>query len=136
MTFAFLPFLPFLHEKSQRTIQNQGNPIILTGAAALNKVLGREVYSSNLQIGGTQIMYTNGVSHLVAKDDYDGVLSIMKWLSYVPNKKGGNLPTINSIDPVDRPVDFYPPKTPYDPRVFFDSFTSLWLLIKPLSHHQ
>ena len=33
--------------------------IILTGVGALNKVLGREVYSSNAQLG-TQIMY-NGV---------------------------------------------------------------------------
>ena len=27
-------------------------PIILTGAAALNKVLGRAVYDSNVQLGG------------------------------------------------------------------------------------
>jgi hypothetical protein len=30
-----------------------------------NQVLGRDVYQSNEQIGGTQIMYANGVSHLV-----------------------------------------------------------------------
>ena len=96
----------------QRAVQNEGNPIILTGAGALNKasiaaslavrihrltptqpwwcwrrgrgaqVLGREVYSSNLQLGGTQIMYSNGVSHLTAKDDYSGVLAILNWLSY------------------------------------------------------
>ena len=45
-------------------------------------MLGREVYTSNLQLGGTQIMYANGVSHLTAKDDYNGVLAILNWLSY------------------------------------------------------
>ena len=71
---------------SQRAVQNDGNPIILTGAGALNKVLGREVYSSNLQLGGTQIMYSNGVSHLTAKDDYNGVLAILNWLRYGMHK--------------------------------------------------
>jgi len=48
----------------ERTVQVEGQPIILTGAGALNEVLGREVYTSNLQLGGTQIMFKNGVSHL------------------------------------------------------------------------
>jgi hypothetical protein len=69
-------------------VQNEGNPIILTGAGALNKVLGREVYTSNLQLGGPQIMYANGVSHLLAKDDYNGVLAILNWLAYVKRAHG------------------------------------------------
>jgi len=44
----------------QRVIQLDDSHIILTGAGALNKVLGREVYTSNAQLGGTQIMYNNG----------------------------------------------------------------------------
>ena len=44
----------------QRVIQVENSHIILTGAGALNKVLGREVYSSNQQLGGTQIMHNNG----------------------------------------------------------------------------
>ena len=44
----------------QRVIQLEDSHIILTGAGALNKVLGREVYTSNAQLGGTQIMYNNG----------------------------------------------------------------------------
>lgn len=44
----------------QRVIQLEESHIILTGASALNKVLGREVYTSNSQLGGTQIMYNNG----------------------------------------------------------------------------
>ena len=41
-------------------VQLEESHIILTGASALNKVLGREVYTSNSQLGGTQIMYNNG----------------------------------------------------------------------------
>ena len=29
-------------------------------------------------------MYSNGVSHAVSSDDYNGVLTMLKWLSYVP----------------------------------------------------
>ncbi|KAF9288230.1 acetyl-coenzyme-A carboxylase [Mortierella alpina] len=61
----------YLVRLGQRTIQNEGQPIILTGAPALNKLLGRDVYTSNLQLGGTQIMYKNGVSHLTAQNDYE-----------------------------------------------------------------
>ena len=48
------------------------------------QVLGREVYTSNAQLGGIQIMHNNGVSHLTAHSDFEGVVSIVNWLSYVP----------------------------------------------------
>lgn len=47
----------YLLRLGQRTVQVEGQPIILTGAPALNKVLGREVYTSNLQLGGTQVSF-------------------------------------------------------------------------------
>lgn len=108
----------YLVRLGQRAVQVEGQPIILTGANALNKVLGREVYSSNLQLGGTQIMYKNGVSHLTAANDLEGVLSIVNWLSYVPAVKGAALPLTPSLDPVDREISYTPPKGPYDPRWF------------------
>jgi acetyl-CoA carboxylase / biotin carboxylase 1 len=37
----------YLIRLGQRAIQVEGQPIILTGAPALNKVLGRELYTSN-----------------------------------------------------------------------------------------
>ena len=43
----------YLVRLGERAVQVEGQPIILTGAPALNKVLGREVYTSNLQLGGT-----------------------------------------------------------------------------------
>jgi len=105
----------YLVRLGQRTVQTKG-PIILTGASALNKVLGRKVYSSNFQLGGTQVMYSNGVSHLICHDDLQGVADMVNWLSFIPAKKNGRLPVIDPVDPVDRLVDFTPSKQPYDPR--------------------
>ena len=59
----------YLVRLGQRAIQ-KGPPILLTGEAALNKVLGKKVYTSNYQLGGTQIMYNNGVSHEVPCPDH------------------------------------------------------------------
>ena len=55
--------------RSQRIIQKEGSPLILTGYAALNRLLGRSVYTSHNQLGGTQIMHHNGVAHLTVADD-------------------------------------------------------------------
>lgn len=107
----------YLVRLGQRAIQIEGQPIILTGAPAINKLLGREVYSSNLQLGGTQIMYKNGVSHLTARDDLAGITSIIKWISYVPDKRGAPLPvSYMHVDPWDRDVEYMPPKGTYDVR--------------------
>lgn len=107
----------YLVRLGQRAIQIEGQPIILTGAPAINKLLGREVYSSNLQLGGTQIMYKNGVSHLTAQDDLEGISSIMKWISFVPDKRNSPVPVShNHRDTWDRDVDYMPPKGVYDVR--------------------
>ena len=107
----------YLVRLGQRAIQIEGQPIILTGAAAINKVLGREIYSSNLQLGGTQIMYRNGVSHMTATDDFEGVTKIVDWMSFVPDKKNGSLPVLAPTDPWDRTITFFPPtKQAYDVR--------------------
>lgn len=67
-----------------------------------------------------QIMYKNGVSHLTAESDLDGALQIVQWLSYVPDRKGKAIPIFPSGDPWDRPIDYMPPKGPYDPRWFIE----------------
>jgi acetyl-CoA carboxylase/biotin carboxylase 1 len=101
----------------QRAVQIEGQPIILTGAPALNNLLGREVYTSNLQLGGTQIMYRNGVSHLTAQDDFAGVAKILEWMSFVPDKRNNPLPITPSVDAWDRDVVYTPPqKQAYDVR--------------------
>jgi acetyl-CoA carboxylase/biotin carboxylase 1 len=108
----------YLVRLGQRTVQNEGQPIILTGAPALNKVLGREVYTSNLQLGGTQIMYKNGVSHLTAENDLEGIHKIVQWLSFVPAVRNAPVTMRIGTDPIDRDIEFTPPKGPSDPRFF------------------
>ncbi|GKY96267.1 hypothetical protein MPSEU_000586300 [Mayamaea pseudoterrestris] len=106
----------YLVRLGQRVIQMKNGPIILTGYSALNKLLGRDVYTSQDQLGGPQIMYPNGVAHDIVEDDQGGVAAILKWLSCVP-RKVGELPACRlSGDPIDRPVAFRPTPTPYDPR--------------------
>jgi len=48
----------YLVRLGQRVVQVEGQPIILTGAPAINKVLGKEVYTSNIQLGGPQVCAT------------------------------------------------------------------------------
>eukprot|EP01134_Creolimax_fragrantissima_P000481 CFRG0481T1 len=110
----------YLVRLGQRAVQVEGSSIILTGADALNKVLGSNVYTSNQQLGGTQIMYHNGVSHITVPDDYTGVYAVLKWLAYVPKNRGAPLPcrSLSSLnDPIDRLIEFEPSKIDsYDPR--------------------
>ena len=47
-------------------------------------MLGREVYTSNNQLGGVQVMHNNGVSHAVTANDFDGVCMLLSWLAYMP----------------------------------------------------
>lgn len=111
----------YLVRLGQRMIQNRG-PVILTGAAALNKVLGRNVYTSNDQLGGPQIMHPNGISHRIVESDLDGIVDMLSWLSFVPKSKGARLPIMPPLDPVDRKVDFIPTKVPYDPRCMLSGY--------------
>jgi acetyl-CoA carboxylase / biotin carboxylase 1 len=110
----------YLVRLGQRTIQRTRNsPIILTGHQALNKLMGREIYTANDQLGGPMIMYPNGVSHLLAEDSMESVTKALSWLSYVPSTKNGHLPIrdISGCDSLDRIVEFSPLKgITYDAR--------------------
>lgn len=76
----------YLVRLGQRVVQVENSDIILTGAPALNKLLGREVYTSNAQLGGIQIMHRNGVTHVVVPNDFEGSKLIPVWVA-----KGGGL---------------------------------------------
>ena len=110
----------YLVRLGQRTIQkNSNSPIILTGYQALNKLMGVDVYSTNDQLGGPGIMYSNGISHLAENDHLSAVISTIHWLSYVPTVRGGLLPItdITGVDEIERPITFVPEAgVPYDPR--------------------
>lgn len=66
------------------------------------------------------VMYRNGVSHLLAQDDLKAMIQAVKWLSYVPARKGLPLPRFIKDDTWDRSIDYMPPKGPYDPRWMLD----------------
>lgn len=95
----------YLLRLGQRVVQVENAHIILTGHAALNKVLGRNVYSSNDQLGGTQVMFNNGVAHTTEPIDSDGVYRMLHWLSYVPAVAGAAVPMVQPADAIDRPVE-------------------------------
>ena len=106
---------------AHRVVQARASHLILTGAPALNTLLGKEVccfgpyffleksdlleniyisifkendclffqvYTSNNQLGGIQIMYKNGVTHAVVDDDFEGICKIVQWMSYLPTEVG------------------------------------------------
>jgi acetyl-CoA carboxylase/biotin carboxylase 1 len=82
-------------------------------------LIGKEVYTSQDQLGGPQIMYPNGVTHEVVDNDREGMKSVIDWLSYTPKDFYSYTPTLRNnllIDPPERLVEFTPTKTPYDPR--------------------
>merc|ERR1712151_1125342 len=115
----------YLVRLGQRVIQKNVGPILLTGYSALNKLLGREVYNSQDQLGGPQIMVPNGVTHETVDDDQEGVAAILKWLSFVP-KEVGALPSARATaDPVNRAVTWKPTPTPYDPRLMMGGTTDM-----------
>ncbi|RYG42610.1 hypothetical protein EON68_01630, partial [archaeon] len=99
----------YLVRLGHRTIQKSGSaPIILTGYEALNKLMGSDVYSSNLQLGGPKIMYHNGVSHETVDNDFEGVSAMLRWLAFLPRTRGAPLPVMDVArgDEVDRDVEF------------------------------
>jgi len=106
----------YLNRLGQRTIQMAQGPMILTGFGALNKLLGRAVYTSQDQLGGPQVMVPNGVTHQLVQNDQEGVSAILDWLSYIPKDTWSVPPMIAPIDPVERDITFIPSKRPYDPR--------------------
>ncbi|CAI2186379.1 8122_t:CDS:10 [Funneliformis geosporum] len=83
----------------------EGQHVILTGSPALNKVLGREVYTGNLQLGGTQIMLKNGVSHLTVQNDFGYYKGYA--MSFLRSSR--NSIFMNS-DTLDRDVNYVPPR--------------------------
>ena len=82
----------YVNRLSSRVIQQRHGPMILTGFSALNKLLGRQVYTSQDQLGGPQVMCPNEVTHLLVENDQEGCERILEWLSFVPKYQHGPLP--------------------------------------------
>jgi len=77
----------YLARLGGRVVQKSNSPIILTGYQALNKLLQKEMYSSNIDIGGPDIMARNGVVGKTVETDTQGALEIIKWVDYVATQR-------------------------------------------------
>eukprot|EP00850_Spirogloea_muscicola_P021958 SM000269S09913 [mRNA] locus=s269:25943:40084:- [translate_table: standard] len=114
----------YLARLGVRCIQRADQPIILTGFSTLNKLLGREVYTSHMQLGGPRIMAANGVVHCTVADDLEGATAVLAWLAYVPAVGGGALPVLTPMaDPTSRAVE-YVPDTTCNPRAAIGGTTA------------
>jgi acetyl-CoA carboxylase/biotin carboxylase 1 len=108
---------------SRRVIQQINSPIILTGNSALNKLMGREVYTSNNQIGGPKVMGHNGVSQQVVSDDASGMTKVLQWLDYMPAVMKETPRRLPVADTEKRIPDYEPPQDEaYDPRTMLEGF--------------
>lgn len=119
----------YLNRLGRRVIQTGDSPLILTGAGALNRLLGKDVYADNSQLGGKQIMVPNGVTHWNTKHDYGSARALLRWLDFVPAVTHPMRCTPRTLtlpveDPVDRDVTYSPDgaNTPYDPRLLAAGF--------------
>ena len=111
----------YLARLGQRVIQKSTppQPIILTGFNALNKLLGRQVYTSNVQLGGPEIMYTNGVSHLTVHDGHGRLPAVYSTgcRSFHPSDTHRSPCSSRCIRiPLTDAIDFKVGKLPYDVR--------------------
>jgi acetyl-CoA carboxylase/biotin carboxylase 1 len=76
----------YLARLGHRVIQKKtGSPLLLTGYTALNGLLGDDLYVSDEQLGGSEIMSTNGVSHLLADNDNHASKMMLNWLNITLN---------------------------------------------------
>lgn len=60
--------------------------------------MGREVYTSNEQLGGAGVMGPNGISHQLVDSHIGAVGSALRWLSYVPRSRGSYLPVVRNME--------------------------------------
>ena len=96
----------YLVRLGQRTIQRTRNsPIILTGYQALNKLMGREIYTTNDQLGGPMIMYPNGVTHALADTHMESVVK-------VPDCPPSACPLLAPLSPLPSPLSLLPSSPP------------------------
>ena len=92
----------YLARLSERIIQRRDSSILLTGYQSINKVLGRDLYESNIQLGGHLVMANNGISHKIVDTTIEGVEYIKQLLFLGKNNGGLKVPqTIRDIIDTD-----------------------------------
>ena len=85
----------YLARLSGRVIQHRDSTLLLTGAKALNNLLGQTVYQSNHQLGGVNdIMGPNGIAQVVVESDDEGVMAIHRMLVKTTTSNDGTSPVV------------------------------------------
>jgi biotin carboxylase/acetyl-CoA carboxylase carboxyltransferase component/biotin carboxyl carrier protein len=85
----------YLARLSERIVQRSDSVLLLTGYQSINKVLGNELYSSNAQLGGPDVMAHNGISHKIVQTTNDGIEYIKRLLDFDSPKLTSNLARSN-----------------------------------------
>ena len=57
-----------------------------------------------------QVLGFNGMSHLVVDDDLHAAQATLQWLSYLPIRVGDPPRCLPYPDPIDRDIEYTPPK--------------------------
>ena len=70
----------YLARLGHRVIQREDSSLLLTGYRALNKLLGSSLYASNAQLGGVDVMASNGIAQQVATSDAEAGALASSWL--------------------------------------------------------
>jgi biotin carboxylase/acetyl-CoA carboxylase carboxyltransferase component len=77
----------YLARLGHRVIQRRTRaPLLLTGFRALNQLLGQDLYVSNDQLGGVDVMGPNGVTHHAVNTDTDAA-QLLRVLVGISNKE-------------------------------------------------
>lgn len=72
----------YLAVLGKRVIMKRSSVMLLTGYKALNKLNQTEIYSSNEQLGGVDIMCGNNVCQRDVLNEYEGLCEIFRWLMF------------------------------------------------------
>jgi len=102
----------YLARLGHRIIQRKDSAMLLTGYNALNKLLGNNLYTSNNQLGGIDVMFNNGITHQIVDNDIQAGMLFNNWINIY-----------YSIPPT---IDYYGwSKVPYELTNIIDN--NLWM---------
>ncbi len=102
--------------------------MFLTGPKVVKAVTGEDVNLENL--GGASIHSTkSGVTHFTAKTEEEGLATIRKLLSYIPQNNLEEAPYVECTDPIDRLDDFLNEIIPDSPSKAYDMYEVIGTIV-------
>ena len=96
--------------------------MFLTGPSVVKSVTGEEV--SQEELGGASVHATkSGVAHFAAADEAEGIATIKKLLSYLPQNNMSEAPAVPTSDPISRTDDLLNQIIPDNPNKPYDMYS-------------